>query len=79
MELPIITTQSGSISEVVLNGKTGILIKPDDHTALKEAMLALANDKEKRISMGKAGREFVKNNYSHEIIAGKFHKFFNTN
>ena len=77
MELPLITTESGSISEVVLDGKTGILIKPDDMDALKEAMILLANDKEKRILIGKAGREFVKNNYSHEIIAGKFYKFFN--
>ena len=77
MELPLITTESGSISEVVLDGKTGILIKPDDMDALKEAMILLANDKEKRILIGKAGREFVKNNYSHEIIAKKFYKFFN--
>src|SRR3990167_1228767 len=78
MELPLITTESGSISEVVLNGKTGILIRPDDYLALKEAMLVLANDKEKRISIGMAGREFVKNNYSHEIIATKFYEFFNS-
>ncbi len=78
MELPLITTESGSISEVVLKDKTGILIRSDDYLALKEAMLELANDKEKRISMGKAGQEFVKNNYSHEIIADKFYKFFNS-
>lgn len=77
MELPVITTESGSISEVVLNGKTGMLVKPDDYTALKEAMLNLANDKEKRISIGKAGRQFVRDNYSHEIVAKKYYQFFN--
>ena len=78
MELPVITTESGSISEVVLNGKTGILIKPDDCQALTKAMLELAGDEEKRIYMGKAGRQFVSDNYDQKAVAEKFYKFFNS-
>lgn len=76
MELPVIATESGSIADIVLEGKTGILIKPDDTPALKEAMAKLADDKEKRISMGKAGRQFISENYSQKIVASKYYKFF---
>ena len=79
MELPVISTTSGSITEIVLDGKTGILIKSyDDHKELKEAMAVLAKDKEKRISMGMAGREFVCKNYSQPVVAKKFYEFFNS-
>ncbi|OGN07920.1 MAG: hypothetical protein A3C61_03340 [Candidatus Yanofskybacteria bacterium RIFCSPHIGHO2_02_FULL_39_10] len=78
MELPIITTQSGSISEVVLDGKTGILIQSDDYAALREAMIILANDEQERISMGRAGRQFINDTYSNQVIASKFYNFFNT-
>lgn len=79
MELPIVTTASGSISEVVLDGKTGIIVKSyDDYFELKKAMEILADDKQKRVSMGKAGREFICDTYSHKAVATKFYKFFTT-
>jgi len=77
MELPVISTNSGSISEILIDGETGILVKSyDDHRDLKEAMETLAKDKEKRISMGQAGRRLISNNYSQQVVAGKFYDFF---
>ncbi|OGN33070.1 MAG: hypothetical protein A3F98_02975 [Candidatus Yanofskybacteria bacterium RIFCSPLOWO2_12_FULL_41_8] len=79
MELPVISTTSGSITEIVLDGKTGILIKSyDDHKELKEAMALLANDEQKRISMGRAGREFVHNAYGYQVVSTKFYNFFHS-
>ena len=78
MELPIITTKSGSISEVVLDGKTGILIEPNDVRALEGAMRTLVNNEQLRIRMGKAGRQFISDNYSYQAIATKLDKFFNS-
>ncbi|MDD5356074.1 MAG: glycosyltransferase [Candidatus Omnitrophica bacterium] len=77
MELPVIATNAGSMTEVILDGKTGILVEPDNPIALKEAMAILANNKEKRISMGRTGRQFIQDTYSHEVVALKFYKFFN--
>ena len=39
-------------------------------------METLAKDKEKRISMGQAGRRLISNNYSQQVVAGKFYDFF---
>ncbi|MBI2065379.1 MAG: glycosyltransferase [Candidatus Yanofskybacteria bacterium] len=77
MELPVISTNSGSISEILIDGETGILVKSyEDHRDLKDAMEMLAKDKEKRISMGQAGRRLITDNYSQKVVAGKFYDFF---
>ena len=77
-ELPVIATDSGSIGEVVVNDKTGILVRENDVDVLEKAMLKLAQNKELRETMGKAGREYISNNYSYKIIADKFFNFFNS-
>ena len=77
MELPVIATKSGSISDIVLDGKTGILIPENDSVALSEAMLRLSADSKLREKMGSAGRQFVSENFSNPAIARKFADFFN--
>jgi len=74
--LPIISTLSGSIKDVVKDGKTGILVSPNDPEALAQAMIRLGKDKEFRLSLGQAGREYMTSKLSHKVIAGKFHDFF---
>ncbi len=76
MELPIITTQSGSINQVVIDQKTGILVPPNDTVALAQAMELLAHDSHIRRAYGQAGRAFISQTYSHKVIAEKFKNFF---
>lgn len=78
MELPVIATKSGSMSEVILDGKTGILVEPNNYNALKQAMEKLIKNETERRAMGKAGREFIKSYYDNEVIAKKFHQFFHS-
>lgn len=76
MELPVISTDSGSIKDVVLDDKTGILVDENNVDALREAMIKLANNSQLREKMGKEGRVYIKNNFSHKIVAHKFFDFF---
>ncbi|MEK7064747.1 MAG: glycosyltransferase family 4 protein, partial [Patescibacteria group bacterium] len=76
VELPVISTSSGSIGDVVIDGETGLLVKPDDEIGLEEAMIKLGLDRELRIKMGQAGRQYVIDNFAYKIIAGKFYEFF---
>lgn len=76
MELPVVSTRSGSIDEVVVDGKTGILIEPDNQNELEEAMTRLATDKRLRENMGRAGRQHIVDNFSHQVVANKFYTFF---
>ena len=76
MGLPVISTRSGSIEDVVKDGKTGILVPPNSAKALGEAMVRLGQEKELREQIGQAGREYTATNLSREAIAKKFHDFF---
>jgi glycosyltransferase involved in cell wall biosynthesis len=60
----VIASNAGGIPEVLVNGETGILVPPDDHKALAEAIIRLGRDRDLTARMGKAGHEFVKNNYA---------------
>jgi glycosyltransferase involved in cell wall biosynthesis len=77
-ELPVISTQSGSIGDVVLDGRTGTLVPPDDAGQLALAMIRLGTDAQLREHFGKAGREYISENFSHQVIARKFYNFFKT-
>jgi glycosyltransferase involved in cell wall biosynthesis len=54
--LPVVSTRTGGIPEVVVDGETGLLAEPGDAAALTEAMLRLARDPVLRRQMGEAGR-----------------------
>ena len=74
--LPVISTDTGSINEIVLDEKTGILIKPKQAEQLNRAILKLATDPTMRKQMGESGQRYVEDNFSHRVIAGKFYDFF---
>ncbi len=78
MELPVISTRSGSVADIIKHHKTGLLVTPGSVEELKLAMLELTNNKELRLQLGKEGRLYVSNNYSHQIIADRFFNFFKT-
>jgi glycosyltransferase involved in cell wall biosynthesis len=56
----VVTTPVGGIGELVEDGRTGLLIPPDDPIALREAITRLAVDEELRRRLGRAGREHVR-------------------
>ncbi len=76
MELPVIATHTGSISDVVIDGQTGILVPPDDVPALAAAMIDLGTDTALRERLGHAGRAYIAGQFSHKIVAEKFAAFF---
>jgi glycosyltransferase involved in cell wall biosynthesis len=55
--LPVITTDVGALSEAVLDGTTGLVVKSDDKNAMAEAMGRLMSDPARRSDMSKHGRE----------------------
>jgi glycosyltransferase involved in cell wall biosynthesis len=71
---PVVATRLGGLAEVVDDGVTGVLVPPGDAGALAEAIEALANDTERRATMGAAGREraqrlFTRAAHAHAIQA----------
>jgi glycosyltransferase involved in cell wall biosynthesis len=67
--VPVISTTGGALPEVV--GDAGILVPPADAAALRDAILALLNDPERRRRLGEAGLARVKNSLTWRHAAQK--------
>lgn len=64
---PVVSTLSGSIPEVV--GDAGVLVQPNDHLVLYEALKRLTNDPILRASLGEQGRSRVADRFSTNRIS----------
>ena len=53
----IIASETGQVGEVLSDGETGLLVPPEDPSALAAALERLLNDEELRIEMGERARE----------------------
>jgi len=57
MGKPIIATNAGGLPEIITNGKTGLLVKPHDATAVALAIHRVLSDSALRLSLGHLARE----------------------
>ncbi|MGQ0571214.1 MAG: glycosyltransferase family 4 protein [Armatimonadota bacterium] len=64
MGLPVVSTRTGGIPEVIDDGRTGLLVEPGDARGLAEAILKLLNDPSLRAAMGASGRRRVEERFS---------------
>ena len=73
----VIASDAGSISEVVLNNKTGVLIPPRNSSILAKRIIELLKGKDKRKKMASAGKKLVETKYSLEAMLNKIEKLYN--
>jgi colanic acid/amylovoran biosynthesis glycosyltransferase len=59
MELPVIASDVGGLSEVIEHNNTGFLVQPDNPDQIAEGIISLIDNQELRITMGKNGRKRV--------------------
>src|SRR5579872_2073198 len=62
--LPSVASRVGGNAEIVQDGKTGLLVPPEDSSALGEALLRLLRDPGLAANLGKNGREYVASEFS---------------
>ncbi|MEN3001833.1 MAG: glycosyltransferase [Armatimonadota bacterium] len=75
--LPIVATDVGGNSEIVLHGKTGLLVPPRQPQALAEAMQQIMNlSPTERQAMGQAGRAHVVANFELERIVDRWEQLY---
>lgn len=73
--LPIVACQVGGCPEVVIDGKTGVLVPARDSTRLAEAMLTVVNSPD-RMEMGRRGREHVQQRFSADTMAANYRSIY---
>ena len=58
--LPAVAYDSGGVSDVVVHGRTGILVPPDDADGYAQALSDLMRDHDRRLRLGRQASDFVR-------------------
>jgi glycosyltransferase involved in cell wall biosynthesis len=73
---PVVATNVGGNSEIVIDGVTGYLVPPADSDALATAVIALLQSPDKAKSMGVEGRRVVKEKFSLSEMVENYEKLY---
>jgi phosphatidyl-myo-inositol dimannoside synthase len=74
---PVIAGDSGGVREAVINNVTGLLVDPENTSAIIEAIIKLANDKNLRNNLGASGNRRVVETLSAKKQAEKIYNLLN--
>ena len=69
---PVIGCRAGGPEDIIVDGETGLLVPPQDPSALADAIATLVSSPEQRREMGRAGRRRLLDRYSHTAMAEEF-------
>jgi len=75
-ETPVVASNVGGVSEVVLNGQNGVLVPPNNIIRLAQAMQDLLNDDNARERFGREGRKWIVGNFSLEVISRRLSELY---
>lgn len=64
MGVPVVASKTGGTSELILDGKTGILFPPKDSHALAQAVVRLIKNPERANRMGQRGRQRMEEKFT---------------
>jgi glycosyltransferase involved in cell wall biosynthesis len=73
-----VATHVGGIGELVENGRTGLLVPPDDPAKLAEALCRVMADREFGARLGLAARTRAETRYSFERFVAAFESVYLT-
>jgi glycosyltransferase involved in cell wall biosynthesis len=74
--LPVVSHRLPGISEVVLDGKTGLLVPMEDVAAMTAALRHLSTDHIERTRLGEAARSHVRNQFSLRRMVAEFESLY---
>jgi glycosyltransferase involved in cell wall biosynthesis len=71
-ETPVVAFKSGGLTDVIQDGRTGILVSPGDTAALAAALDAVIAEPERARTLGAAGRLYALANFAPESAAQRY-------
>lgn len=78
LEKPLVTSNIGWASEMMIDGKTGYCVHPDDTEALAQALLKQLTQVEQATKMGIQARAHLKEHFDEKIIIPRTLTFYNS-
>ncbi|HVT40376.1 MAG TPA: glycosyltransferase [Gemmatimonadaceae bacterium] len=75
-EAPVVAFRSGGLTDVVIDGETGLLVAPGDVGALAGAMDAVLARADRGAALGRAGRAAALGRFSPDIVAVRYRALY---
>jgi glycosyltransferase involved in cell wall biosynthesis len=77
MEIPVVASRLPTgITDVTIDGETGILVPPGDPEALARAIQRLLTDRDLTARLGRAGRAHALKHFTFDIFRQRFERVF---
>jgi glycosyltransferase involved in cell wall biosynthesis len=73
---PVVACRTGGLLDIVVHGKTGLLIETDDHIGMASAIVNLLKNPGLANSMGMAGRSRVEEHFTVRKMTASFADFY---
>jgi glycosyltransferase involved in cell wall biosynthesis len=74
--LPLVASAAGGITDIVVDGETGLLVPPGDADALARALSALADDPARARALGRGAAEHVARTFSWDGIIDRLERVY---
>jgi len=74
---PCVASRVGGISDILKDGKTGMLFPVGDVKRLGNSIIQLLNDEPLRRRLGESSRELIRARFSSDLMAAKIHGVYN--
>jgi len=69
---PVVATRVGGVPETVPDGRTGLLVGPQDPHAMAQALITLLEDDGRRAAMSRAAAEHVRTHFSNRTMHQRY-------
>jgi len=71
-ETPVVAFRSGGLTDVIQEGRTGVLVPPGDSQALAASLDAVIDEPERARTLGAAGRLYALSTFAPESAAQRY-------
>ncbi len=74
----VVATRVGVVPEIVTDGRSGLVVRPDDASAFANALQRLVEDASLRGTLAAAGRDTARRRFLPEIMAARMETLYAT-
>ncbi len=74
--VPAVATCVGSIPEVLIDNKTGLLIKPGDYRAMADSIIKMLYNYKWALELALQGKKIVEEKYSEKVMISKLENLY---